>query len=104
MATTVRITLLGQEFRLQTDEPEASLQAAAADVQSRLDQVRQMAGGQLPQLQQALLAALQLAGDLRKQQAELAAVSGRVTAVQSLLGELDALATSQTVSLDQRRA
>lgn len=103
MAATVRITLLGQEFRLQTDEPEASLQAAAADVQARLDQVRQLTGGQLPQLQQALLAALQLAGDLRKQQAELAAVGGRVTAVQSLLGELDALAANQAAAIDQRR-
>lgn len=100
MATTVRIQLLGQEFRLQTNESEAALLAAAALVQERADAVRALAGGTLPPLQQALLAAVGLAGDLRKAETAAAGAAQRLQAAQPLLEELESLASTQAAATD----
>lgn len=65
MSRTVKITLMGTDFRLQTEDDEAFVQAVAQLVDTRLNEVR--ARGQMSLQHQALLAALNLAEDLHRE-------------------------------------
>lgn len=63
MARTVRISVLGMELRLQTDDSEAFVQRVASAVNQRGEAMRQRG---LPAQQVAIYAALQLAEELER--------------------------------------
>lgn len=62
LAKPVRVTLQGKTFTLQTEEPEAHIQASAAMVNTRIDDLRRKAA--LPEGTLAMLVAMELAGEL----------------------------------------
>jgi cell division protein ZapA (FtsZ GTPase activity inhibitor) len=66
MSKTVKVTLQGKTFTLQTEEDEAHIQASAALVNDRIDALRKKAG--LPEGTLAMLVGMELAGELLKSQ------------------------------------
>jgi cell division protein ZapA (FtsZ GTPase activity inhibitor) len=70
MARTVKVTLLGRDFRLQTEDDEAFVQSVAALVDDRLSGLRSRLN--LPTEHLALLAALNLAEDLQRERQQFA--------------------------------
>lgn len=70
MARTVKVTLLGRDFRLQTEDDEAFVQSVAALVDERLNTLRSRLN--LPTEHLALLAALNLAEDLQRERLQFA--------------------------------
>lgn len=66
MAKSVKITLQGKTFTLQTEEEEGHIQAAASLVNERIDALRKKAG--LPDGTLAMLVGMELAGELLKVQ------------------------------------
>lgn len=65
MARTVKVTLMGTDFRLQTEEAEDFVQRVAGLVDVRIAELRSRAN--LPPQHLALLTALTLAEDLQKE-------------------------------------
>lgn len=64
MSKTVKVTLQGKTFTLQTDEDEAHIQASAALVNGKIDALRKKAP--LPEGTLAMFVGMELAGDLLK--------------------------------------
>lgn len=81
MAHTVRISVLGMDLRLQTDDDEAFVQRVAAAVNDRASRMKQKGA---PQQQLAVFAALQLAEELMRERD--AAVALRAHLAQELRG------------------
>ncbi|MBI5607782.1 MAG: cell division protein ZapA [Deltaproteobacteria bacterium] len=76
MARAVKVTLMGTDFRLQTEEPEEFVVRVAQLVDSRIAELRGRAAN-LPAQHLALLTALTLAEDLEKERLALAQLRQR---------------------------
>lgn len=66
MSKSVKVTLQGKTFTLQTEEDEAHIQASAALVNDRIDALRKKAA--LPEGTLAMLVGMELAGELLRSQ------------------------------------
>ena len=66
MSKSVKVTLQGKTFTLQTEEDEAHIQASAALVNERIDALRKKAP--LPDGTLAMFVGMELAGELLKSQ------------------------------------
>jgi len=91
MSEPVEITLMGRTFSVRTKDKPEQVEAAAALVQARIDEIRQT-GSTVSSDRLLTLVALNLAGELvRKEQSQSQDLSG-------LLSDLDAV-VSQAQSL-----
>ena len=66
MSKSVKVTLQGKTFTLQTDEDESHILASAALVNDRIDGLRKKAA--LPEGTLAMLVGMELAGELLRAQ------------------------------------
>jgi len=84
MSDVVNITLMGRTFSVRSNDKPEQVEAAAALVQERVDEIRQL-GGTVASDRLLALVALNLAGELLKRE------ESQSQDVDGLLSELDAV-------------
>ncbi len=92
MTHTVKVTLMGREFSIRTDDDPAHVEAAARMVQERVDELRRL-GASVASDRLLTLVALNLAGELlQKEHAQLENLEGLLSELDGVVSQAEGLA------------